>query len=164
MNKQAKEDYQKLWNEFIEVLPTLVKNGAAGSAKGYTRKLNGFFTDIFKTTDENPIQTVENHPLEAFEMLKQMQNSQHQTAFDKDSMMPDDDKVNHPSHYQSYNPKVSIECIDAMRAAFGDDNVKTFCLINSFKYIYRSSSKGQNTDIKKAQWYLSKFLELGGYE
>ena len=80
MNKQAKEDYQNLWNEFIEVLPTLVKVGAVGSAKEYARKLNGFFTDIFKTTDDNPIQTVENHPLEAFEMLKQMQNSQHQTA------------------------------------------------------------------------------------
>ena len=136
MNKQAKEDYENLWNDFVDELPSLTKNGSVSSAKAYTKKLKKLFEDIFVTDG----------------------------IIDKDGMMPDDDKVNHPTHYQSYNPKVSIECIDAMRAAFGDDNVKTFCLINSFKYIYRSSSKGQNTDIKKAQWYLSKFLELGGYE
>jgi hypothetical protein len=115
------------------------------------------------TTDKNPIQTVENHPLEAFEMLKRMQNSQSQTAFDNDGMMPDDDKVN-PTHYTSYDPEINISCIDAMRAAFGKEDVKTFCLVNSFKYIYRSSSKGKNTDISKAVWYLNKFLELGGYD
>ena len=48
---------------------------------------------------KNPIQTVENHPLEAFEMLIQMQNSQHQVAFDNDGMVPDDDGVSHPSRY-----------------------------------------------------------------
>lgn len=136
MNKQAKEDYQNLWNEFVEVLPTLVKSGAAGSAKGYARKLNGFFTDIFETTD----------------------------AIDGEGMMPDDDKVNNPTHYQSMMGDINIDCITAMRAAFGDTDVKSFCLLNSFKYLFRASSKGQNTDIHKAHWYLNKFLELGGYE
>lgn len=82
----------------------------------------------------------------------------------QDNISPDDDPINSPSHYQSYIKGQNIECIDCMRAAFGDDAVKDFCRINAFKYLYRSSSKGQNTDIKKAQWYLSKFLELGGYE
>jgi hypothetical protein len=131
MNKQAKENYQNLWNEFIEVLPTLVKNGAAGSAKGYTRKLNGFFTDISKTTD----------------------------IVDKDGMMPDDDKVNNPSHYQSLY-KDGIDCITAMRHAFGDDVVAAFCKCNAMKYIWRESSKGGNESIQKAIWYLNKYLEL----
>lgn len=72
--------------------------------------------------------------------------------------------VDHPTHYQSYNTKIQIECIDAMRAAFGDEATAIFCKLNSFKYLWRSSSKGQNLDIEKAQWYLNKFLELGGHD
>lgn len=75
-----------------------------------------------------------------------------------------EDMVNHPSHYQSMSKGVDIECIDAMRAAFGDTEVAIWCRINAFKYLFRSESKGGNTDIKKAQWYLNKFLELGGCE
>ena len=83
---------------------------------------------------------------------------------DFDGMMPDDDKVNNPSHYQSMVKDLNIDCITAMRAAFGDYETAVFCKLNTFKYIFRSSSKGGNTDIQKAQWYLNKFLELGGEE
>lgn len=76
----------------------------------------------------------------------------------------DNPKIDHPAHYGTLNPKFDIDCITAMRAAFGDDEVKSFCLLNSFKYVWRSSSKGQNQSIGKAIWYLNKFLELGGYE
>lgn len=76
--------------------------------------------------------------------------------------MDDNNLVNHPSHYQSYNSNLKIECIDAMRAAFGDKEVAVFCKLNAFKYNWRSSSKGKNTDIEKAVWYLNKYLELGG--
>ena len=75
----------------------------------------------------------------------------------------DDDPVN-PGHYKSYDPTVKIECIDAMRAAFGVKTVAGFCVANAFKYIFRHTSKGKNTDIKKAIWYLNKYLELGGAE
>jgi hypothetical protein len=77
-------------------------------------------------------------------------------------IFPDDDKVDHPSHYQSYVKGLNIEAIDCMRAAFGDDYVKGFCLCNALKYIYRCHSKNGNEDIKKSLWYLNKFLELGG--
>lgn len=72
----------------------------------------------------------------------------------------ENDAVNHPGHYQSYSPELQIECIDAMRAAFGDDGVALWCKLNAFKYIWRESSKGQSTDVKKAIWYLNKYLEL----
>lgn len=75
---------------------------------------------------------------------------------------PDDDMVNNPSHYQSIDGTLNIDCITAMQAAFGRYETAVFCKLNAFKYIYRSSSKGKNTDIQKAQWYLNKFLELGG--
>ena len=80
---------------------------------------------------------------------------------------PDDDQVNNPSHYQSVDRDLELQGIDAitcMRAAFGTDTVKDFCICNALKYIYRHSSKGGNTDIQKAIWYLNKYLELGGYE
>lgn len=75
---------------------------------------------------------------------------------------PDNDMVNNPSHYQSMDGTLNIDCITAMQAAFGRYETAVFCKLNAFKYIYRSSSKGKNTDIQKAQWYLNKFLELGG--
>lgn len=65
--------------------------------------------------------------------------------------------VNHPSHYQGNG----IECIDAMEAAFGREEVASFCKLNAFKYIWRSLKKEKQVeDIKKAIWYLSKYLDV----
>lgn len=66
--------------------------------------------------------------------------------------------VNHPSHYKSEDS--SIECIDAMEAAFGKSEVSHFCICNAFKYIWRYKSKNGIEDINKAIWYLNKYLEL----
>lgn len=64
--------------------------------------------------------------------------------------------VNHPSHYNHGN----IECIDAMESAFGRTAVEDFCIINAFKYLWRSRDKGGIKDINKAIWYLNKYKEL----
>lgn len=67
------------------------------------------------------------------------------------------DPVNHPSHYT----QGSIECIDVITSALGKEAVAEFCLANSLKYIFRCKHKGsQVTDVKKAIWYLNKWLEL----
>lgn len=67
------------------------------------------------------------------------------------------EQVNHPSHYQGSG----IECIDAMLAAFGVEEVASFCKLNAFKYIWRSNKKGKcSEDLLKASWYLSKLNEL----
>lgn len=61
------------------------------------------------------------------------------------------DNINHPSHYQGKN-----ECIDVMRAMFGDEAVKGFCKCNAFKYRFRAGKKSTSSaeeDIKKAEWY-----------
>ena len=68
------------------------------------------------------------------------------------------EQVNHPAHYQG-----SIECVDAMIAAFGKSNTAVFCQINAFKYVWRAGKKGGNSytqDLKKAVWYLNKAMEL----
>lgn len=67
-----------------------------------------------------------------------------------------DDNVNHPAHYTSG----SIECIDAMTAAFGKESVQTFCKLNAFKYLWRANLKNKDEDIDKAIWYLNKYKKL----
>lgn len=69
----------------------------------------------------------------------------------------DTDNVNHPQHYTG-----SIECIDAMLQQFGKEQVKSFCLLNAFKYLFRCNKK-HNTpieDVRKAIWYLNKYIEI----
>lgn len=67
------------------------------------------------------------------------------------------DSVDCPFHYASG----SIECIDAMEAAFGKEFVKHFCIGNAFKYLWRYNKKGRPAeDISKCKRYLEMFLNL----
>lgn len=69
-----------------------------------------------------------------------------------------DDPVNHPAHYKS---ATGVECIDLIIDRLGLDIAIGFCLGNTFKYLYRCGAKGAPMqDVKKAHWYLSKFIEL----
>ena len=68
------------------------------------------------------------------------------------------DVVSKPKHYAS----TSIECIDAMVETQGVEAVKAFCVCNAFKYLWRHNSKNGDEDIKKANWYLNKAVELMG--
>jgi RNA polymerase subunit RPABC4/transcription elongation factor Spt4 len=68
-----------------------------------------------------------------------------------------EDAVNHPAHYQGAH-----ECIDEMLALFGIEAVKGFCMCNVYKYRYRADKKNGAEDIKKADWYMSKLMELEG--
>lgn len=63
------------------------------------------------------------------------------------------DAVNHPSHYNQAGKK---ECIEQMRADYGDTITAVFCLTNAYKYLYRAGEKADNSkeqDIAKARWY-----------
>lgn len=48
--------------------------------------------------------------------------------------------------------------------SIGTEAVKGFCLCNAFKYIYRCRNKNGLEDIKKADWYLKKLIEIGERE
>lgn len=69
---------------------------------------------------------------------------------------PTNDPVNHPNHYC----QGGIECIDVMEAAFNKQTVADFCICNAFKYIFRYKNKNGVEDVKKARWYLDKYLKL----
>lgn len=77
---------------------------------------------------------------------------------------PEEEKetVNSPTHYSGEK----YECIDVMVEAIGLEDTKGFCLCNAFKYIWRCTKKHvtPEEDVKKAIWYLQKFLELEGEE
>ena len=66
------------------------------------------------------------------------------------------EKVNHPSHYN----QGGIECIDAMISAFGVEMVRSFCICNAFKYLWRHAHKNGLEDLAKASFYINKFKEL----
>lgn len=66
------------------------------------------------------------------------------------------DVVNHPAHYETGK----YECIEVMVEAIGANEVMGFCLCNAFKYLYRCGRKNGVEDVKKARWYLNKYLEL----
>lgn len=64
--------------------------------------------------------------------------------------------INHPKHYAG-----NIECIDAMVDCFGFEETMAFCLLNSFKYLWRCEKKeNKSEDIKKSIWYLNEYLKL----
>lgn len=73
------------------------------------------------------------------------------------------EKVNHPSHYAKKSYK-SKECIEEMREKYGDANVWAFCLLNSYKYLFRAGAKDGVTyeeDVAKAKWYYEYADRLG---
>lgn len=70
------------------------------------------------------------------------------------------DNVNHPSHYETGK----FECIEVMMEVMGIEAVKSFCICNAFKYLYRHKKKNGNEDLEKAKWYIDKYLELSEKE
>ena len=57
--------------------------------------------------------------------------------------------VNRPAHYN----QGGIECIDAIRAALGDDGFRAYCLGNVIKYSWRHAHKNGAQDRQKCAWY-----------
>lgn len=66
------------------------------------------------------------------------------------------DNVNHPTHYETGK----FECIEVMEETQGTEAVKAFCICNAFKYLYRHKNKNGIEDIKKARWYIDKYIEI----
>lgn len=65
------------------------------------------------------------------------------------------DNVNNPSHYN----QAGIECIDAILAATGD-GFEFYLQGNIMKYLWRYRYKNGIEDLRKAQWYLNKLIEV----
>lgn len=57
--------------------------------------------------------------------------------------------VDHPAHYVDGG----YECIEVMKSIFGENEVKIFCKLNAFKYLWRCNHKHTDPgeDIEKAE-------------
>lgn len=66
--------------------------------------------------------------------------------------MNNDEKVNHPAHYNKGKIEI-IDAIDDWNLGFYDGNV--------VKYVARAKHKGTELeDLKKAKWYLDRYIQL----
>jgi hypothetical protein len=70
------------------------------------------------------------------------------------------DKVNSPLHYTVGG----IETIDYIEAKLTKEQFKGYLKGNIIKYISRFEHKNAVEDLRKAQWYLNKLIEVNGNE
>ena len=88
-----------------------------------------------------------------------MTEEEFEIEFDVEDMFKDfDDEVdlvNNPPHYNVGG----IECIDAILSATNHNN-EGYLQGNILKYVWRYDYKGGLEDLKKAQWYLNKLIEV----
>ena len=66
------------------------------------------------------------------------------------------DEVNHPAHYNDG----AIETWDYIVDKLTTQELRGYVKGNILKYISREKNKDGDRDMRKAQWYLNKFLEI----
>ena len=76
-------------------------------------------------------------------------------AEQEEKRMKKKDMVNNPEHYN----KAGIETIDALEAMLVD-GFDYYLQGNIVKYLWRFRYKNGVEDLRKAQWYLNKLIEV----
>ena len=67
------------------------------------------------------------------------------------------DNVNHPVHYTHGK----FECIDVLDDITKElKGIEAICTANAVKYLWRWKHKNGLEDLKKAQWYINKLIEV----
>lgn len=65
------------------------------------------------------------------------------------------DMVNSPPHYAGQG----VECIDYIKQQLTAEQFRGYLLGNVTKYIHRHNYKNGLEDLKKAQWYLGRYID-----
>ena len=65
--------------------------------------------------------------------------------------------ISSPAHYADGN---GIECIDGIEASMEMEEFKGFLKGNVQKYVWRYAKKNGAEDLKKAQWYLERLIQI----
>lgn len=68
--------------------------------------------------------------------------------------------VNSPDHYN----QGSIETIDYLKSTLTKEEFAGFCKGNVLKYVSREAHKNGIEDLKKAQWYLNRLIQISEEE
>lgn len=93
--------------------------------------------------------------IDYLEELRELKRQQNETKANVEIKEENGNAVDHPAHYQGKH-----ECIEVMRAIFGDEMVKGFCMCNAYKYRFRADKKNGAEDIKKAEWYEDYLIKM----
>lgn len=93
--------------------------------------------------------------IDYLEELRELKRQQNETKANVEIKEENGNAVDHPAHYQGKH-----ECIEVMRAIFGDEMVKGFCMCNAYKYRFRADKKNGTEDIKKAEWYEDYLIKM----
>jgi hypothetical protein len=91
-----------------------------------------------------------------FEMIKRTESITDVARSIEEARQVEKDAVNNPSHYTTGG----IECIDAMQAMLSREEFIGYLRGNVFKYQWRYKHKNGIEDLKKAQWYANRLIEL----
>lgn len=141
----SKEEFARLWDEdyFEDEVPAARKRMSCDDLKKKLMKDH----KLKVTRIETPIPVeVDPADVDAASMLK---------AAIED--YEENDSVNHPAHYTSGK----MECIDIVDVMTEDkQGLEAFCTGNIVKYLYRYNKKGGVEDVKKAEWYFKKLIEV----
>lgn len=168
----SKEEFARLWDEdyFEDEVPAACKRMSCDDLKKKLMKDH----KLKVTRIETPISVevdpadVEEEPAEVFaeaaEPEKCEEESNEKYLADAASMLKaaiedyeENDSVNHPAHYTGGK----MECIDIVDVMTEDkQGLEAFCIGNIVKYLYRYNKKGGVEDVKKAEWYFKKLVEV----
>lgn len=67
------------------------------------------------------------------------------------------DMVNSPKHYELPD---GLEVIDVEVATQGKEAVQAHCICAAVEYLLRHKKKNGSEDVRKAHWWLTKYIEL----
>lgn len=94
------------------------------------------------------------------EVTVQVESAKESTAEPMEStelQYKEPDMVHNPPHYTSGG----MEVIDILKAKLTPEEFKGFCKGNALKYLFRGELKGKELeDYQKAQWYLTRLIEI----
>lgn len=66
------------------------------------------------------------------------------------------DPINNPAHYTNGG----IETIDYLKAKMTQEQFRGFLIGNVLKYVSRYPHKNGVEDLKKAEWYLNRLIQI----
>lgn len=151
----SKEEFARLWNEdyFEDEVPAARKRMSCDDLKkklmqDHKLKVTRIETPIPVEVDPADVEeeSSEKYLADAASMLK-----------DAIEDYEENDSVNHPAHYTGGK----MECIDIVDVMTEDkQGLEAFCTGNIVKYLYRYNKKGGVEDVKKAEWYFKKLIEV----
>lgn len=171
----SKEEFARLWDEdyFEDEVPAARKRMNCDDLKkklmkDHKLKVTRIETPVPVTVDPADI---EEEPAKVFAEAAEPEKIAEENSKSGEKYLADavgilkaaiedyeeNDVVNHPAHYTGGK----MECIDIVDVMTEDkQGLEAFCIGNIVKYLYRYNKKGGVEDVKKAEWYFKKLVEV----